>query len=323
MISVIMAAYNSSQYIGFAIESVLNQTFKEFELLIVDDCSTDNTLEIVKGYAEQDSRIRVLQMEQNSGVSIARNVAIRSANYPWLAIMDADDLAKPERFEKQITAAQENPNVVAWGTYAHHISSTGKVLSLVQQGARTEEEFYQARQEGHVPFIIHPTTLMNKEVFEKAGGYLEFLENHPMRAGGDFELVDRLANLGPVLVIPEPLMLYRVHSSSQSMQKFFWQKTVSRYVVVRHRAKLAGNEEPRLSQFLEDCNSQSVPARVARNLKTLGQFWYRKAGLLFAEEHYIGACLHLGLAIAANPYYSVSRLWRQKLSPKTQKLMQE
>lgn len=323
MISVIMAAYNSSKYIGLAIESILNQTFREFELLIVDDHSTDDTLEIIRGYAEQDNRIQVLQTEQNGGASIARNVAIRAAKYPWLAIMDSDDIAKPERFERQMNAAREKPHVVAWGTYAQHISPTGKVLSLVQQGARTEEEFYQFWNAGHIPFVIHPSTLINKEVFEKAGGYVELLENYSLTPAEDFELVSRLANYGPILAIPEPLLLYRMHSSSQSMQKFFWQKKVARYVVTRHQAKLVGNEEPLLSQFLRDYDSQPVTSRLARHLRTIGQFWYRKAGLLFAEQDYVGACLYLGLAIAAHPSYSVPRLWYQKLSPKTQRLMQE
>ncbi|MEA5497271.1 glycosyltransferase family 2 protein [Limnoraphis robusta Tam1] len=323
MISVIMAAYNASKYIGLAIESVLNQTFREFELLIVDDHSTDSTLDIIKYYADQDSRIQVLQTEQNSGASTARNVAIRAAKYPWLAIMDSDDIAQPERFEKQMNAAKEKPHVVAWGTYACHISSTGKVLSLVKQGAKTEEEFYQSWQEGHIPFVIHPSTLINREIFEKAGGYVELLENYSLTPAEDFELVARLGNFGPILVIPEPLLLYRVHSSSQSMQKFFWQKKVARYVVTRHRAKLAGNKEPLLSQFLKEYDSQAVMSRLAQQLRTLGQFWYRKAGLFFADQDYIRAGLYLGIAIAANPSYSIPRLWHQKLSPKTRMSMRE
>ncbi len=323
MISVIMAAYNSSKYIGFAIESVLNQTFREFELLIVDDHSTDNTLEVAKQYAEQDHRIQVLQTEKNSGASSARNVAIRAAKYPWLAIMDSDDIAQPERFEKQMNAAQGKPHVVAWGTYARHISSKGKVLSFVQQGATTEDEFYKSWTEGHIPFVIHPSTLINKEIFEKAGGYIESLENYSLTPAEDFELIARLANFGPILVIPEPLLLYRVHSSSQSMQKFFWQKKVARYVVTRHRAKLAGNEEPLLSQFLKEYDSQPVRARLAQQLRTLGQFWYRKAGLLFADQDYIQACFYLGIAITANPSYSIPRLWNQKLSPKTRMSIRE
>lgn len=316
MISVIMAAYNSSSYIGLAIESILNQTFHEFELLIVDDCSTDNTLEIANFYAERDSRIQVIKSECNSGASAARNMAVQAAKYPWLAIMDSDDIAKPERLEKQINAVKDNPQVVAWGTYAQHISPTGRVLSLVQQGVKTEAEFAELRRDGHVPFVIHPSALINKDILLKAGGYITQIETYSLAPAEDFELCDRIANYGPILVIPEPLLLYRVHSKSQSMEKFFWQKKVARYVVARHRARLAGQEEPLLSQFLKEYDSQPMMSGLTRHIRTMGQFWYRKAGLLFAEQDYMQAGLYLGMAIVANPSYSIPRIWDQKLSPK-------
>lgn len=323
MISVIMAAYNSSNYIALAIESILNQTFREFELLIVDDCSTDNTLEIAKSYAERDSRITIFQTEKNSGVSAARNLAIQSAKYSWLAIMDSDDLAQPERLEKQINAVKENPTVIGWGTYAQHISSTGKHLSLVQQGTTTTEKFYELREAGHVPFVIHPSTLINKEIFLKVGGYITQLETYSITAAEDFELFDRMANYGPILVIPEPLLLYRIHSQSLSMQKFFWQKKLTRYVVARHQARLAGKEELRLSQFIKEYDSQSRIARLTRYLRTIGQFCYRKAGLLFAEQNYLFAGWYLIMALVVNPSYSKSRLWRQKLSPQAKQSLKQ
>jgi glycosyltransferase involved in cell wall biosynthesis len=272
---------------------------------------------------EQDSRISIFQTEKNSGASAARNLAIESAKYSWLAIMDSDDLAKPERLEKQINAVRENPTVIGWGTYAEHISSTGKHLSLVQQGTTTTEKFYELREAGHIPFVIHPSTLINKEILLKAGGYITQLETYPITAAEDFELFDRMANYGPILVIPEPLLLYRIHSQSLSMQKFFWQKKVTRYVVARHQARLAGKEELQLSQFLKEYDSQPVMSRLTRYLRTMGQFYYRKAGLLFAEQNYLFAAWYLTVAIVVNPSYSKSRLWTQKFSPEAKQSLKQ
>lgn len=315
MISVIMAAYNSSKYIGLAIESILSQSFREFEFLIVEDHSTDNTLAIIQKYAAQDERIKVLQTERNSGASVARSLAIASAQYDWLAIMDADDIAKPKRFEKQINAAKEKPHVVAWGSYVQHISSTGKVIGFLPQGPKTEEGFYDTWNKGYIPFVMHPTTLLKKDVFVQAGGYRESLDNHSLASVEDFELMARVGGFGPILAIPEPLVYYRVHSGSLSMQKFYWQRTVMQYVYARHQAQLAGIEAPSLNQFLEERESQPMRTKLPSFFATRGQFNYRKAGLLFGEKNYGLACWHLFLAIALYPSYSLKRVWNQKLSP--------
>ncbi|MBW4575402.1 MAG: glycosyltransferase family 2 protein [Aphanothece sp. CMT-3BRIN-NPC111] len=313
MISVVIPAYNASKFIEPAIESILKQTFQEFEVIVVDDGSTDNTLEILKRYSEQDARVRVIQCE-HGGLSRALNRGIGEAKYPWIARMDADDIALPERFQKQIDAAATNPHVVAWGTYAHHINSKGKILSLARSGTTTEKEFNDLRSNGHLVQLIHPTVLLKKEVLLKIGGYKTEFE--PVE---ELELFDRMAEYGPTLAIPEPLLLYRVHSGSVSMQRFFFQRLLMRYVVARHRSRLAGHEELSFEQFLQDYQQQPLLSRLKRHLKTSGMFCYRKAGLSFGEGEYLQACFYLSLSAALNPGYSLARVWNQVFSPKTQR----
>ncbi|NET35089.1 MAG: glycosyltransferase family 2 protein [Cyanothece sp. SIO1E1] len=309
MISVVMPAYNASSYIAEAIESILKQTFRDFEFIIIDDGSTDSTVMIAEQYGKQDERIKLIQSE-HIGVSRARNLGTKEAKYDWVAVMDADDIALPERFEQQMKAAHSFPEVVAWGTYAHHINSKNEILSLVQQGATTSEEFYELRQDGHIPFVVHPTALLRKEILLKVGGYDQ---NFP--AALDFELLDRMANHGPILAIPEPLLLYRIHSQSISMQKFFLQQMLARYVIARHRAKIAGLPEPDLDEFKEQYEHPPILLGVDRRRRTLGQFWYRKAGLLYAEKSYIQSGFFLSMAISFHPLYSIPRIWNQKFRP--------
>ena len=314
MISVVMPAYNASQFIAEAIESILNQTFKEFELIIIDDGSTDNTVAIVEHYQESDKRIKLIK-NQHGGICKALSSGIEVSSYPWIARMDADDISLPQRFAKQLEAANANPRVVVWGTYANHINSKGKVLSFVQQGCLTEEEFQKNRQEGHIPFVIHPTAFIRKDILVKIRGY-----NSKFFPAEDMDLFDRMANYGPILAIPEPLLLYRIHSSSVSMSNFFFQKLLARYVVARHRTKLAGQEKLKLEKFIEEYQNQPILSRLARQKRTLGQFWYRKAGLFFAEEQYFQTWLYLGMSFVANPSYSITRIWRQKLSPEARRV---
>ncbi|MBR6940130.1 MAG: glycosyltransferase family 2 protein, partial [Clostridia bacterium] len=102
LISIIMAAYNAEKTIGYAIDSVLCQTYKNFELIIVNDCSEDNTESIVQSYAAKDNRIKLISNEKNLGVSLTRLEALKNCSGEWVAILDSDDAWMPEKLEKQI-----------------------------------------------------------------------------------------------------------------------------------------------------------------------------------------------------------------------------
>lgn len=108
LVSIIMPCYNSSRFIAECIESVQNQTYKDWELLIVDDCSSDNSIEIIKRYAKQDKRIKLLTKSQNSGAGVARNLAIKRAQGTYLAFIDSDDWWYSDKLELQLAFMQDN-----------------------------------------------------------------------------------------------------------------------------------------------------------------------------------------------------------------------
>lgn len=314
MISVVMPAYNAEKYIDSAIESILNQTFQEFELIVIDDGSSDNTLGIIKSYAEKDNRVKVLQSE-HVGASQARNLAIARAQYEWIAMMDADDIALPERFEKQIKAARANPKVVAWGTYVYHMNSQGKTLSLNTLGPSTEQEFEWQRANGHVTSLFQPTALIKKDIILQLGGYVSGYE-----PAEDFELFARIADFGPILVIPEALVLYRVHSQSASMQKFFKQKLIGDYIINRYRRKLAGQTILSLDEYIKQQNEKPFLSSLRDRISILGMFYYRNAGLNIADKQYLKGIFYLAISCVLTPQYSAGRLWRQIIAPKLGKL---
>jgi glycosyltransferase involved in cell wall biosynthesis len=317
MITVVMPTYNASAFISQAVESILNQTFKDFELIIVDDGSTDNTLQILENYANQDKRIHVIQA-QHGGPSRARNLAIEASQYPWIAIMDADDIALPHRLDTQIKLAQAKPHVVGWGAAVHHINACNEILSVGPLGPKTEKEFYQMRQAGHVVNLNHPTALLKKDVILKVGGY-----NPEFLAAQDLELLDRMASYGPILAIPEPLVLYRVHSQSISMQKFFVQRQAMRYVRARHLARLENRPTPTFEEFLRERHQLPWWKRAKKSLETLGMYHYRKTGLLIGEKQYLLASFHLAVSIACNPDYAIRRLRGQVLDSKTRQMIKK
>lgn len=108
LVSIITPCYNCSKYIGRTIESVIAQTYPNWELLITDDCSSDNSCEIVEKYSKKDSRVKLLRLEKNSGAGPARNNSIQAAQGRYIAFLDSDDMWKPEKLEKQLRFLQEN-----------------------------------------------------------------------------------------------------------------------------------------------------------------------------------------------------------------------
>ncbi len=134
LVSIIMPSYNTAQYIGATIKSVLNQTYTNWELIIVDDCSTDNTDEVVKNYLT-DKRINYLKNEQNSGAAVSRNRALREAKGQWIAFLDSDDLWMPEKLEKQIRFMKENGYFFSYTDY-EEISAEGNMTGVFVTGPK-------------------------------------------------------------------------------------------------------------------------------------------------------------------------------------------
>lgn len=132
LVSVITPAYNAERFIGETIESVIKQTYKNWEMIIVDDQSTDNTIEIVKSYADRDSRIKFIQLEKNSGSAIARNTAMDYARGRYLAFLDSDDLWMENKLERQVAFMQENDIAFSFTKYVR-MTEDGKITNAISK----------------------------------------------------------------------------------------------------------------------------------------------------------------------------------------------
>lgn len=130
LVSIIMPAYNAEKYISQAIQSVIEQTYKKWELIIIDDCSSDNTLNIVKLYAKKDERIKYTKQSSNYGAAKARNIGIEMSKGDYIAFLDSDDLWRKEKLEKQITFMKEN-NLTFTCTYYDKIDENSNSLNIV------------------------------------------------------------------------------------------------------------------------------------------------------------------------------------------------
>lgn len=116
-VSIIMPSYNSSKFVGESIQSVLDQTYTDWELLITDDCSKDNSVEVINGYVAKDNRIKLFPLEKNVGAASARNVSISNATGKYIAFLDSDDLWLPNKLERQLKFMQENNCALSMSDY--------------------------------------------------------------------------------------------------------------------------------------------------------------------------------------------------------------
>lgn len=308
MISVIMPAYNAERFVGEAIQSILNQSFRDFEIIMVDDGSTDRTVEIALNYGKQDSRLRVIVAE-HGGVSRAINVGVDQAKYNWIARMDADDIALPHRLERQFSMVRSNPKVVAWGTYAYHISEKGRLLGLLKVGATTETEFYAQWRGGKPIHLIHPTALIEKKALIRAAGYNPLFDSCE-----DLEFFYRLSSLGLILAIPEPLLLYRIHGSSNTVRRFSEQRFFVRFIGACQQARAQGKEPPTLEEFRWKYANAPIFSRLHRRIDDMSQFFYRRFAVAVAAGQYVQAVPFFLCSAVFNPQYALPRAWKQRFA---------
>jgi len=225
LISVIMPVWNGEKYLADAVESILNQTFEEFEFLILDDGSTDASSEILGEYEKKDARIRIIRLE-HEGIVLALNRGVEEADSNWIARMDCDDIADPRRFEKQMAAIGKSPDAVLCHTGVRVIGEE-QYIATQQRFPRTRA-FLAARLCFGCP-IVHPTVVFSRKAFYEAGSFLP-----EQRHAEDYGLWGRMLPLGDFIGIPEPLLSFRVHAGSISKQKAEIQSELTADIAHRH-----------------------------------------------------------------------------------------
>ncbi len=203
-VSVLMPVYNGERFLREAIESILSQTYRDFEFLIINDGSNDRSVEIVESY--HDPRIKLVHNEKNLGLITTLNKGIEIAEGRYIARMDADDISLPRRLEKQVSFMDGNPDVAVCGTWVETFGAQ-KILwryPLVPEAARCRLLF--------LPPVAHPSAIIRKSVLEEKG--LRY--DTGMRYAEDYDLWVRISEGSRISNIGETLLKYRLHENSLS-----------------------------------------------------------------------------------------------------------
>jgi len=234
-LSVVLAVFNGERFLRQALDSVLGQGFAGFELIVVDDGSTDTSPEILAEYGARDPRVRA-HRQSNQGASAALNFGIGLAQAPLIARLDADDLALPGRFERQVRFLGENPAVGMVGGQASIVDDEGREVAPARYPL-SDAEIRQAFT-ATTPFV-HSAVTMRKALFEQAGGYRVAFDN-----AEDLDLWLRIAERGELANLPELVVAYRIHGGQASVQSLRNQAFHSLAARTAARARAAGEPDP-------------------------------------------------------------------------------
>ena len=207
-ISVLMPVYNGEKYLDEAVRSILGQTFSDFEFILINDGSTDNSLQILQNHARQDNRIRLIS-RKNRGLVSTLNEGLALAKAPLIARMDADDIAYPERFKLQKQFMDDHPAIVCVGGYIEMIDDAGRLLTLLTMPLE-DQAIQELTLKGHSP-IVHPASMIRASTIKEIGGYKE-----EYKAAEDLDLWLRLGEIGKLANIPHLILRYRFLATSIS-----------------------------------------------------------------------------------------------------------
>ncbi len=201
-ISVVMPAYNAGDHVIPAIRSILVQTVEDFELIVVDDGSTDDTAAVVDSF--DDDRIRLIQLEKNVGIAAARNTGIEEARGEYVACHDADDRSRPDRFERQLEFLESREAIAAVGTGARLVDESGELIA--RRHVLTDVSLSDLVEEN---YFVHASMMFRRSALEEVGGYDGWFE-----PADDFELILRLAAEFELRNIDEPMYEIQIREDS-------------------------------------------------------------------------------------------------------------
>ena len=296
LVSVVMSCYNAERWVSEAIDSVIGQSMPDFEFIVLDDGSTDNTARIVEEHAARDGRIIVVR-KPNTGLGDSLNQGIARARGEWIARLDADDVCEPDRLARQLEAARRDGAVVFVGSGLKLIDEHGRVFATHRYPTSHRRLVSHLR---HVmKFPPHSSALVRTEALRRAGGY-----RTRIRRAQDWDLWLRLSALGKLTCVDAPLVRVRKHSEQVSHEDAGRRQVLdSRVALVSDCIRRLGGEDP------VDANDESFVcfrAWLENRLTAVGLFRMAALGRRAAAK---GSRARAAATLLVRPLDGIRLLW--------------
>lgn len=259
-VSVLMAVFNTVEYLEQALQSISDQSFVDFELIALDDGSTDGSTELLTRFACREPRLRIITRE-NRGLIKTRNELLSAAKCNLIAWMDSDDIATPSRLELQVRYFEKDQNLVCLGGSAQCIDPDGNALNYERYPLTHSDILIGQRQGGAMRF---PTTMMRRDIALEVGGFRE-----PFKMGEDFDLLIRMSEIGKMANLPDTIYLYRQHLKSVcAMLGSQWFAYRDQILALAHERQETGTDKIQRGEVV------NIPKQAAENLNDLKALTY-------------------------------------------------
>jgi glycosyltransferase involved in cell wall biosynthesis len=308
-VSVLLPAYNAARFLSDAMDSILAQTHADFELIAINDGSTDETLDILGAFERKDSRVKVIS-HPNMGMGRSLNEALEVARHDWVVRMDADDIMVPNRIERQLAFLAEHPDLVVAGALVCYIDADGKVMRRYTSPFTDPAQVRAARDEGRLIFFHHPSVIMRRDVIRAAGGY-----RPQFWPADDVDLWNRVAEQDPanprMLMQEEYLVHYRIHGSSVCVASSRLATQKGEWVEACVKLRRSGRPELSWEQFTAVGRSQAWPLRLNRARRDCARAWYKSAVFHYSQCRYARFAPAILGATLLEPGYVLPRVFPQ------------
>ena len=308
IVSVVMTAFNVEDYVEESIKSVLLQTEKNWELIIVDDASTDRTLEILKKYEIIDSRITVIEHKKNKGAAEGRNTAIKNTNLnsKLVFILDSDDKMLPETLYEQKKFINANPEASVAGCLAQYLNAKGEVFGKSSSSFYTRSDFDKLVKNRKNIGVGHTGVCFKKNIFNKLGGY-----DKSKRIVEDLDLWHRFVDNGYIILVQKKVLVqYRIHSNSMVTENF-----VKYYLAVEWEKKNRFINKDNLKkqsfeEYYNHFNNQNFLLKINLLRDIYAKKFRRDILLQMASKNYMGILKNIILTFLLNPNLAFKTLIR-------------
>lgn len=308
-VSVIMPVYNGGLFLDEAIQSVLAQTHSEFELIILDDGSTDGSLTILRRFEAGDPRIKVVARE-NKGLCYTLNELIDRANCDLVFMMHADDVMFPNRLCRQIEFLAANPDVDICSSFVKYINEFGDIIGSFSSDMTSCQDAKNLAEKNKLIGFNHPSTAFRRSVVMSIGGYRQ-----PFWPCEDMDLWNRAVEIGAgICVIPEYLLKYRIHGRSASIARSTFLRLKHHYVKECMARRRRGRDEISWDEFISFWRERPPILKANTWRKDVAKAFYKKAVLAYAQGKYRSFIGWLGCAFTLQPIYVSKQAVRRGLN---------
>lgn len=291
-ITVLIPAYNSMPYLRSCIESVLSQSYRNIEVLVINDGSTDGTADYLDSI--QDSRLRIIHQE-NQGFVASLNKGLAEARYDWVARLDSDDVMRNDRIQQQVQFLEDHPEVRAVSCNYRFINANDKVTRFVRHTKLHHPPFFNPSTDEN---LLHVGMLYNRHDVLAAGAYRNLIPAE------DLDLWLRMSQTVKFAVIADDLTYVRILESGLTTGNFMQQRMMWRYVKFCAKCRSNQQPEPHLDQWLKE--NEAIHSKKRMEWKS--GYHYRLAGLSFMNSSPIQCAWHLLLAAICSPSTFASKL---------------